>query len=247
MAEDQHAMPLYPPIASEAWIQIRLLMVPGPTRWTEPSYMRIHPSQDPFWPFHFDEYVTPQADDSVRASGSHQYAVLSRLALPSFVQDEGIALVTLQDTRLEDWIEDENYREVMQGMMTVAEISGPQEFILGGAVCTIEDFERFIPPGMVEWYRKTVLNKRSTMNVSNASQPGDSKKEDGEDDESEGSDEEEESTSLQSSRRDHPLTEEFGTIDGIVARLFSRLEWALTVLNGEGRGIFADLRRRHRT
>ena len=160
--DGQVVIPTYPPIASEVWIQIRLLMVPATSGRQEPRNLPIQPSQDPFWPFGFNDNVTPLTDDSIRATGSHQFAVLSRLVLPSYIQDQGIALVTLKDTSLEDWIEDRQHRELMQSMINVADISVPQEFILGGAICTIEDFERFIPPGMVKWFRRRILDKWST-------------------------------------------------------------------------------------
>ena len=237
LAEDVQAMmPLYPPIASEAWIQIRLLMVPAASRWQEPRNLHIQPSQDPFWPFRFNEYITTLADDSTRATGSHQFAVLSRLALPSCIQDEGIALVTVEDTNLEDWIEDQRYRELMQSMMNVADISGPQEFILGGAVCTIEDFERFIPPGMVKWFRRTILDKWTT-NASPAEQT-----EEGEGDERDWGDMHVGMIPV----RQTPLSDELvGNVD-IGARLLSRFEWAMTVLDEREQEMIADLGRRRR-
>ena len=51
-----------------------------------------------------------------------------------------------------EWIQDARYREMMESMITVADVGGPQELILGGAVVQLEDFERFIPRGMVQWF-----------------------------------------------------------------------------------------------
>ena len=123
----------------------------------------IEPSHDPFWPFSFDEYSSfPGERDT--SGGQHQYALVSRLALPNLIQDEGILLVTLRDTTVAEWIPDTRYREILQSMITVADVGGPQEFVLGGAVVQLEDFERFIPHGMVRWFRRRILEKwtRST-------------------------------------------------------------------------------------
>jgi hypothetical protein len=87
--------------------------------------------------------------------------VVSRLRLPNLVQDEGILLVTVRETEVAEWISDVRYREIMQSMITVADVGGPQEFILGGAVVQLDDFERFIPGGMGEWFRRRILDKRT--------------------------------------------------------------------------------------
>ena len=120
----------------------------------------IEPSHDPFWPFSFDEYSSfPGERDT--SGGQHQYALVSRLNLPNLVEDEGILLISLRDTIVDEWIQDARYREIMQSMITVADVGGPQEFILGGAAVQLEDFERFIPRGMVEWFRRRILEKWS--------------------------------------------------------------------------------------
>jgi hypothetical protein len=151
-------MPIYPPIASEAWLQIRLATSFVTASYRESPAIYIEPPRDPFWPFRFDEYSRFQGEHNVSA-GQHQFAVVSRLAPPNLVQDEGILLVTLRDTTIAEWIQDARYREIMQSMITVADIGGPQEFILGGAVVQLEDFERFIPRGMVQWFRRRILEK----------------------------------------------------------------------------------------
>ena len=87
----------------------------------------------------------------------------SRLALPNLVEDEGILLVTVRDTEVGEWIQDARYREIMQSMITVADVGGPQEFILGGAVVQLQDFERFIPRGMVRWFRRRILGRTSEI------------------------------------------------------------------------------------
>jgi hypothetical protein len=153
-------MPIYPPIASEAWLQIRLATGSVAARYREPPAIYVEPSRDPHWPFRFDEYSRFPTERNV-ATGQHQYAVASRLARPNLVQDEGILLVTVRQTQVSEWIQDARYREIMQSMINVADVGGPQEFILGGAVVQLEDFERFIPRGMVEWFRRRVLQKRT--------------------------------------------------------------------------------------
>jgi hypothetical protein len=80
------------------------------------------------------------------------------------VQDEGILLVTVRDTDVAEWIQDARYREIMTSMINIADIGGPQEFILGGAVIQLQDFERFIPRGMAEWFRRRILEKRTRTN-----------------------------------------------------------------------------------
>jgi hypothetical protein len=60
-------------------------------------------------------------------------------------------------------------------MITVADVGGPQEFILGGAVVQLEDYERFMPGAMGEWFRRRILGKRTrsgtpeSLNVRDAS------------------------------------------------------------------------------
>jgi hypothetical protein len=49
-------------------------------------------------------------------------------------------------------------------MINVADVGGPQEFILGGAVISLQDFERFIPRGMVNWFRRRILQKWTRTN-----------------------------------------------------------------------------------
>ena len=158
LGEDAALMPIYPPIASEAWLQIRLATSFVTASYRESPAIYIEPPRDPFWPFRFDEYSRFPGEHNVPA-GQHQFAVVSRLAPPNLVQDEGILLVTLRDTTIAEWIQDARYREIMQSMITVADIGGPQEFILGGAVVQLEDFERFIPRGMVRWFRRRILEK----------------------------------------------------------------------------------------
>jgi hypothetical protein len=80
------------------------------------------------------------------------------------VQDEGILLVTVRDTDVAEWIQDARYREIMTSMINIADIGGPQEFILGGAVVQLQDFERFIPRGMAVWFRRRILEKRTRTN-----------------------------------------------------------------------------------
>jgi hypothetical protein len=160
LGEDAALMPIYPPIASEAWLQVRLATGQVAARYREPPAIYIEPSRDPYWPFRFDEYSRFPADRD-NSSGQHQYAVVSRLRLPNLVQDEGILLVTVRETEVAEWISDVRYCEIMQSMITVADVGGPQEFILGGAVVQLDDFERFIPGGMGEWFRRRILDKRT--------------------------------------------------------------------------------------
>jgi hypothetical protein len=155
---DAALMPIYPPIASEAWLQIRLPTSAVAASYREPPAIHIEPTRDQFWAFRFDEYGRFLGDRDA-SSGQHQFAVISRLVLPNLVQDEGILLVLLRDTNVADWIQDPRYREIMQSMITVADVGGPQEFILGGAVVQLEDYERFIPRGMVGWFRRRILEK----------------------------------------------------------------------------------------
>src|SRR5271156_1547394 len=56
LGEDAALMPIYPPIASEAWLQIRLATGNVAARYREPPSIYIEPTRDPFWPFRFDEY-----------------------------------------------------------------------------------------------------------------------------------------------------------------------------------------------
>ena len=158
LGEDAAIMPIYPPIASEAWLQIRLATGSVAARYREPPAIYMEPTRDPFWPFRFDEYSRFPVERDASA-GQHQFAVVSRLALPNLVQDEGILLVTLRDTTIAEWIQDPRYRDIMQSMIAVADVGGPQEFILGGAVVQLEDFEKFIPHGMVQWFRRRILEK----------------------------------------------------------------------------------------
>jgi hypothetical protein len=158
IGEDAALMPIYPPIASEAWLQIRLATSSAAASYREPPAIYIEPTRDPFWPFRFDEYSRFPGERNASA-GQHQFAVVSRLVLPNLVQDEGILLITLRDTSISDWIQDARYREIMQSMIAVADVGGPQEFILGGAVVQLEDFEKFIPRGMVQWFRCRILEK----------------------------------------------------------------------------------------
>jgi hypothetical protein len=160
LGDDAALMPIYPPIASEAWLQIRLATGSVAARYREPPSIYIEPTRDPFWPFRFDEYSRFQNEHHT-AGGQHQFAVVSRLALPNLMEDEGILLVTVRDTSVDEWIHDIRYREIMQSMITVADSGGPQEFILGGAVVQLEDYERFIPKGMVEWFRRRILDRRT--------------------------------------------------------------------------------------
>lgn len=163
-------MPIYPPIASEAWLQIRLATGNVAAQYREPPSIYIEPTRDPFWPFRFDEYSRFQSERHTEG-GQHQFAVVSRLALPNLVEDEGILLVTVRDTSIDEWIHDVRYREIMQSMITVADSGGPQEFILGGAVVQLEDYERFIPKGMVGWYRRRILERRTTSSSSEEASP----------------------------------------------------------------------------
>ena len=89
-------MPIYPPIASEAWLQIRLATSSVAPRHREPPAIYIEPTRDPFWPFRFDEYSRFPGERNTSV-GQPQFAVVSRLALPNLVQDEGILLVTVRD------------------------------------------------------------------------------------------------------------------------------------------------------
>src|SRR5204863_4396438 len=101
LGEDAELMPIYPPIASEAWLQIRLATSAVTARYREPPSIYIEPTRDPFWPFRFDEYGRFHTGErDVGTSGQHQFAVISRLALPNLIQDEGILLVTLRDTEV---------------------------------------------------------------------------------------------------------------------------------------------------
>jgi hypothetical protein len=168
LGEDAALMPIYPPIASEAWLQIRLATGTVPARYREPPALYIEQSRDPFWPFTLDEYATGIPGPRDASMGQHQFAVVSRLALPNLVEDEGILLVTVRDTVVAEWIQDERYREVMQTMINFADVGGPQEFVLGGAVVQLEDFQRFIPSGMVDWFKRRILDKH-TNTVSPAS------------------------------------------------------------------------------
>jgi hypothetical protein len=174
LGEDAALMPIYPPIASEAWLQVRLATGKTAAQYREPPAIYIEPSRDPYWPFRFDEY-SRFPDDRDNSSGQHQYAVVSRLRLPNLVQDEGILLVTVRETEVSEWITDQRYREIMQSMITVADVGGPQEFILGGAVVQLEDYERFMPGAMGEWFRRRILGKRTrsgtpeSLNVRDAS------------------------------------------------------------------------------
>lgn len=182
LGEDATLMPIYPPIASEAWLQIRLATGPVAGRFREPPAIYIEPSHDPFWPFRLDEYSRFPGERNTLA-GQHQFAVVSRLALPNLVEDEGILLVTVRDTEVSEWIQDTRYREIMQSMIAVADVGGPQEFILGGAVVQLEDFERFIPGGMVGWFRRRILEKRTSSatpaSEGNMSKEGEEKVEEG--------------------------------------------------------------------
>jgi hypothetical protein len=170
LGDDAALMPIYPPIASEAWLQIRLATGSVAARYREPPSIYIEPTRDPFWPFRFDEYSRFQ-NERYTAGGQHQFAVVSRLALPNLVEDEGILLVTVRDTSVDEWIHDTRYREIMQSMITVADSGGPQEFILGGAVVQLEDYERFIPKGMVLWFRRRILERRTRSSSPNDVSP----------------------------------------------------------------------------
>jgi len=170
LGEDATLMPIYPPIASEAWLQIRLATGTPPSRYRDPpATIFVDPSRDPYWPFRFDEYT--RIPNGWQDSGQHQYAVVSRLALPNVPEDEGILLVSVRDTEVGEWIQDARYREIMQSMIAVADVGRPQEFILGGAVIQLQDYERFIPRGMVRWFRRRILG-RTSMITSPASEEG---------------------------------------------------------------------------
>ena len=163
LGEEVALMPIYPPIASEAWLQIRLVTGIVPARYREHPAIHIEPSRDPQWPFRFDEY-SRFSNEERNANGRHQFALVSRLSKPNLVQDEEILLVSVRDTQVSEWIQDERYREIMTSMINIADVGGPQEFILGGAVVSLEDFERFIPRGMVNWFRRRVLEKWTRSN-----------------------------------------------------------------------------------
>ena len=163
LGEEATLMPIYPPIASEAWLQIRLVTGIVPGRYREHPAIHIEPSRDPLWPFRFDEY-SRFSNEEGNANGRHQFALVSRLSRPNLVQDEGILLVSVRDTQVSEWIQDERYREIMTSMINVADVGGPQEFILGGAVISLQDFERFIPRGMVNWFRRRILQKWTRTN-----------------------------------------------------------------------------------
>ena len=160
LGEDAALLPVYPPIASEAWIQIRLATGAVAARYREPPAIPIEATRDPYWPFRFEEYSRSSGERSSSA-GLHQFAVVSRLALPNLVRDEGVLLVTVREAEVGEWIQDPRYREIMQSMIAVADVGGPQEFILGGAVVQLEDYERFIPRGMTGWFRRRILGKRT--------------------------------------------------------------------------------------
>ena len=166
MGDNAALLPIYPPIASEAWLQIRLATGNVAAKYRDPPAVYIAPPQDPFWPFLFDEYSRFDQNDRFREGGEHQFAVVSRLALPNLMEDEGILLVAVRDTSLDEWIHDARYREIMRSMITVAESGGPHEFILGGAVVQLEDYQRFIPKGMVEWFRRRILEKTTRSSSS---------------------------------------------------------------------------------
>ena len=159
LGDDAALVPIYPPIASEAWLQIRLATGSVPELTRERPQIYIEPAIDPYWPFRFDEFLRFPTEHGDETSGEHQYAVVSRLALPNLVEDEGILLVTIRDTELGEWITDDRFREIMQSMINIADIGGPQEFILGGAVVGLQDFARFIPVGMIPWFRRRILGQ----------------------------------------------------------------------------------------
>lgn len=187
LGDDAALVPVYPPIASEAWLQIRLTTGPVPARYREPPAIYIEPSRDPYWPFRFDEYLRFPSERGDQTSGEHQYAVVSRLALPNLVEDEGILLVTIRDTEVNEWIQDPRYREIMQSMINIADVGGPQEFVLGGAVVGLHDFARFIPLGMVPWFRRRILEQSVSPDAPGTSAQPDGSSDGGNDDE--GSDE----------------------------------------------------------
>jgi hypothetical protein len=214
LGEDAALMPIYPPIASEAWLQIRLATGLVAARYREPPAIYVEPSRDPHWPFRFDEYSRFPTERNV-ATGQHQYAVTSRLARPNLVQDEGILLVTVRHTQVSEWIQDARYREIMQSMINVADVGGPQEFILGGAVVQLDDFERFIPRGMGEWFRRRILLKRTRTATPESVR-----------ERSEWTDEEEA----------HPDDPEDGSVnDGMQGNVMRRLQHAMEILRDDGR------------
>ena len=159
MGDDAALMPIYPPIASEAWLQIRLATGPESVDYSHPPPIYIERSRDPFWPFELTGFTIIPGGTGL--AGQHQFAVVSRLALPNLVEDEGILLVTVRETDVGEWIEDQRYREIMQSMIAVADAGGPQEFVLGGAVVRLEDYERFIPRGMIRWFRRRIVGRQS--------------------------------------------------------------------------------------
>jgi hypothetical protein len=162
MGGDPALRPIYPPIASEAWLQIRLATGPDAYDYPRPPPIRIEQSRDPFWPFQLTSYNVfgPSLPGyGTGLAGQHQFAVISRLALPNLVEDEGILLVTIRDTDVGEWIEDARYRDIMRSMIDLADTGGPQEFVVGGAVVRLEDYERFIPKGMIRWFRRRILGK----------------------------------------------------------------------------------------
>jgi hypothetical protein len=149
------------------------------------------------------------------ATGEHQYAVASRLTRPNLVQDEGILLVTVRHTQVSEWIQDARYREIMQSMINVADVGGPQEFILGGAVVQLEDFERFIPRGMGDWFRRRILQKRTRTATPESVR-----------DRSESTDEEEA----------HPdSSEQLSANDGMQGNVMRRLQQAMEILRDDAR------------
>lgn len=201
LGDDAALVPVYPPIASEAWLQIRLATGPVPARFREPPAIYIEPSRDPHWPFRFDEYLRFPSERGDDTAGEHQYAVVSRLALPNLVEDEGLLLVTIRDTTVGEWISDPRYREIMESMINIADVGGPQEFILGGAVVGLRDFARFIPLGMVPWFRRRILEQNDSPDAGTRSRREDSSSEeaqgtaesgDTDEDENEGDESEEE-------------------------------------------------------
>jgi hypothetical protein len=159
LGDDAGIVPIYPPIASEAWLQVRLATGPVPALVHEIPAIYMQPARDPFWPFRFDEYLRFPTQRGDELNGEHQYAVVSRLALPNLIEDEGLLLVTIRDTEIGEWIPDPRFQEIMQSMLDIADIGGPQEFILGGAVVSLEDMARFIPLGMIPWFRRRILGQ----------------------------------------------------------------------------------------
>src|SRR5262249_48949341 len=56
MGDEATLRPIYPPVASEAWLQVRLATGPESGNYMEPPMIYIEPTRDPYWPFRLDEY-----------------------------------------------------------------------------------------------------------------------------------------------------------------------------------------------